>query len=51
MFRLEFLKLKDHPQLGDINLNLSDVEELTNIEKPIYFCDYWGQWNREEFYS
>ncbi|MBK8624810.1 MAG: hypothetical protein IPN86_04340 [Saprospiraceae bacterium] len=34
MFRLEFLKLKDHPQLGDINLNLSDVEELTNIEKP-----------------
>lgn len=34
MFRLEFLKLKNHPQLGDINLNLCDVEELRNIEKP-----------------
>jgi len=34
MFRLEFLILKNHPQLGDIDLNLSDVQELKNIDKP-----------------
>lgn len=34
MFRIEYLKLGGHPQLGDIELNLSEIEELDNLEKP-----------------
>jgi len=34
MFRIEYLKLKGHPQLGDLNINLSDINESDNIEKP-----------------
>lgn len=34
MFRIEYLKLAGHPQLGDIELFLSDIEEIDNIDKP-----------------
>lgn len=34
MFRIEYLKLNDHPQLGNIELFLSDIEEINNISKP-----------------
>lgn len=34
MFRIEYLKLTAHPQLGDIELFLSDIEEINNIDKP-----------------
>lgn len=33
MFRIEYLKLNSHPQLGDITLNFSDKEEFEN-SKP-----------------
>jgi len=34
MFRIEYLKLIKHPQLGDIELFLSDIDEISNVEKP-----------------
>ncbi len=34
MFRIEYLKLSGHPQLGNITLELSDPKELDNILKP-----------------
>jgi predicted ATPase len=34
MIRLEYLKLRDHPQLGDIELFLSDPSERKNKIKP-----------------
>jgi predicted ATP-dependent endonuclease of OLD family len=34
MFRVEYLKLDNHPQLGNIELFLSDFEEIHSIEKP-----------------
>jgi len=34
MFRIEYLRLGEHPQLGNIELNLSEIEELDNLEKP-----------------
>lgn len=34
MFRIEYLKLTEHPQLGEIELFLSDIEELNNNLKP-----------------
>ncbi len=34
MFRIEFLNLKNHPQLGDIDLNLSEPLEYKKSEKP-----------------
>lgn len=34
MFRIEYLKIKGHPQLGDIELFLSDIAEINNIDKP-----------------
>lgn len=34
MFRVEYLKLENHPQLGNIELFLSDLLEINNIDKP-----------------
>ena len=34
MFRVEYLRLTEHPQLGNIELFLSDIEELNNDLKP-----------------
>lgn len=34
MFRIEFLKLKDHPQLGSIELNFSEPSEYKKGGKP-----------------
>ncbi|MCF1713325.1 ATP-binding protein [Flavihumibacter sp. RY-1] len=34
MFRIEFLNLKGHPQLGDIDLQLSEPQEYKKGEKP-----------------
>jgi predicted ATP-binding protein involved in virulence len=34
MFRIEFLNLKSHPQLGDIDLNLSEPSEYKKSGKP-----------------
>lgn len=34
MFRIEYLKLLEHPQLGEIELFLSDIEEINNVDKP-----------------
>ena len=34
MFRIEYLKLKDHPQLGNLELFLSEKNEIKNISKP-----------------
>tara|TARA_R110000868_G_C10972616_1_gene770539 strand:- start:3397 stop:4974 length:1578 start_codon:yes stop_codon:yes gene_type:complete len=34
MFRIEYLKLTEHPQLGNIELFLSDIDEIDNIDKP-----------------
>lgn len=34
MFRIEFLKLTGHPQLGNIELNLSDITEYKRAEFP-----------------
>ena len=34
MFRLEYLKLIGHPQLGDLELFLSESNELKSISKP-----------------
>lgn len=34
MFRLEYLELFDHPQLGNIKLFLSDNGEVGNVSKP-----------------
>lgn len=34
MFRIEFLNLKNHPQLGDIDLQLSEPIEYKKDEKP-----------------
>ncbi|MCE3278108.1 MAG: hypothetical protein K0S44_299 [Bacteroidetes bacterium] len=34
MFRIEYLKLKGHPQLGDIDLLLSEANEIKNVIKP-----------------
>lgn len=34
MFRIEYLKLSNHPQLGALELFLSDIKEINNIDKP-----------------
>lgn len=34
MFRLEYLKVKDHPQLGDLELSFTEANELKNDESP-----------------
>jgi predicted ATP-binding protein involved in virulence len=34
MFRLEYLKLNDHPQLGNLELFLSEKDEIKNVSKP-----------------
>ncbi|MDP2176488.1 MAG: AAA family ATPase [Bacteroidota bacterium] len=34
MFRIEYLKLQKHPQLGDLELLLSDINEINNQYKP-----------------
>jgi predicted ATP-binding protein involved in virulence len=34
IFRIEYLKLNNHPQLGDIELFLSDNGEIANVKKP-----------------
>ncbi|WP_439554044.1 AAA family ATPase [Flavobacterium macrobrachii] len=34
MFRIEYLKVLGHPQLGELELSLSDIKEINNIEKP-----------------
>lgn len=34
MFRLEFIKLQGHPQLGDLMIDLVEKNELKNCEKP-----------------
>lgn len=34
MFRLEYLKLIGHPQLGNVELSLSEITEVNNIDKP-----------------
>lgn len=34
MFRIEYLKVLGHPQLGELELFLSDVQEINNVEKP-----------------
>lgn len=34
MFRLEYLKVNNHPQLGDLELYLSENNEVKNVSKP-----------------
>lgn len=34
MIRIEYLKLSNHPQLGIIELSLSDIKEINNLLKP-----------------
>ncbi|WP_336733604.1 AAA family ATPase [Chryseobacterium sp. VD8] len=34
MIRIEYLKLSNHPQLGSIELSLSDIKEINNLFKP-----------------
>lgn len=34
MIRIEYLKLSNHPQLGSIELLLSDIKEINNLLKP-----------------
>lgn len=34
MFRLEYLKVRSHPQLGDLELFISEKNEITNTIKP-----------------
>ncbi|OXA98199.1 hypothetical protein B0A75_14745 [Flavobacterium oncorhynchi] len=34
MFRIEYLSLSNHPQLGKIELFLSDIVEVNNVAKP-----------------
>jgi len=34
MFKLEFLKLKDHPQLGNLEINFFDLNDLENSINP-----------------
>lgn len=34
MFRIEYLRVNRHPQLGTINLSLSEIKEIDNISKP-----------------
>lgn len=34
MFRVEYLKVLGHPQLGELELFLSDIEEINNFNKP-----------------
>ena len=35
MFRVEYLKVLGHPQLGELELFLSDIEEINNFKHLI----------------